>query len=224
MEGKYEYVWTPEGKWKEEITLPGYKRTRIGNETQLWQVRTTAEENPAVYELERLLGQSDAPKLEADDRFRKADLKRAGNIDIQCMRRETKSRRFVSYCFDAKTNDLLEVSNGSDSVVPWRVVWQEYAAFQEWSGKRWPRLMRGYNGKKLVSEVGFDPIKPTPQPAPDFFTPSAEAIAWAYCAGGAVWKLKDGMPPVYPPSARMQYREGTVEMSGGLERMATYHI
>ena len=213
-DGKYQFVWTPEGKWREEITLADYKRTRIGNEMQFWQVRTTEDENPAVFELDRLLNGGRAPKMEAEDKFREAEPRKVGEIEMQCMRRETKSQRLVSYCFDAKTRDLIEVSSGSDSEIPWKIVWREYANFQEWSGKRWPRLMSGYNGKELVAEARFDDLKPLSQLASDFFTPLNEATSWAYCSGGDVWKLKEGMPPAYPLSARIQRREGTVVLSG----------
>jgi hypothetical protein len=97
-DGKYEYVWTPEGKWREEITLADYKRTWIGNEVQFWQARTTEDENPAVFELDRLLSRTRAPKMDAEDKFRKAEPRKVGESEIQCMRRETKSQRLVSYC------------------------------------------------------------------------------------------------------------------------------
>jgi len=210
-DGRYAYVWTPDGRWREEVTLPGYKRTRIGNETQFSQMRTQNDENPAVFEFDQLVRESLAPNNESEDGFRKATIRTSGKIEIQCYGRETGFKRFVNYCFDTKTNDLVEVSRGTGSAIPWKFVWQEYANFQEWSGKRFPRLMRGYNGKRVVVEVQFDEIKPAPKLAADVFAPENGATDWAYCSGDSMWKLKDGARvPVYPDQALMHNTRGTV--------------
>jgi TonB family protein len=208
--GKFLFVWSPEGEWREEIAFADYKRSRVGDGTQLWQVRSTEVENPSIFELQKLLDGSRAPKIEGTDRLDKGWVESIENIGAQCIKRGISS--FVSsYCFDAGTGDLLRVSAAKDSTeVPWMIRRQEYTNFQTWAQKRVARTLRGYNGKRMVLEVELEEIKPLPQLPPDYFVPQKDATLLSYCAEGAAWKVKERVAPTYPQSARAQHHQGTV--------------
>lgn len=209
-QGKYLFVWSPEGKWREEIVFADYRRNRIGDGTQLWQVRSTEGENPSIFELQKLLDARRAPKIVGTDRLDKGRAENIENISAHCIKREV-SNIVSSYCFDAGTGDLLRVSVGKDSTeVPWMIRREEYTNFQSWAQKRVPRTLRGYNGKQMVLEMELEEIKPLPPLPPDYFVPQKEATLWSYCAEGAAWKVKDRVEPTYPRSARAQHHQGTV--------------
>jgi TonB family protein len=209
--GKYLFVWTPEGRWKEEVAFPRYKRTKIGDGIQVWQVRSPEAENPAVTELDSLLKNIRAPKTQEDDRFIKTGVKQVAGPKAECIKLAVHPPFGWVYCFDSSTGDLIEVSTGHETTdIPWKVAWQEHSNFQEWSAKSIPHLVRGYNGKQTVLELEFEEIKPLPQLPPDFFATPEGATSWADCREGAIWKLKQRVQPEYPQSARMQHRQGTV--------------
>lgn len=208
--GKYLFVWTPEGKWKEQVVLPGYKRTRIGDGTQFWQVRSSEAESPAVGELDLLLKNRRAPKTQEDDRFSKTGLKQVAEASAKCIKQSARPPFGWIYC---SSGDLIEVSSGHNTTdIPWKVDWQEHSNFQDWSSKRIPLLLRGHNGKQTALEVEFKELKPLPQLPADFFAPPEGATSWADCREDAIWKLKQRVQPEYPQSARMQHRQGTVTL------------
>jgi len=214
-DGKYLLVWSPSGKWKEVVAFPGYKRTRIGDGTQLWQVRSPEVENPIVSQLDLLMKKSLAPKTTEDDRFSKTGRpKRLDSANAECIKQSAHPPFGWVYCFDSSSGDLIEVSSGHDTTdIAWKVDWQVNSNFQEWSAKRVPLLLRGYNGKRTVVEIKLEEIKPLPKLTADFFAPPKEATVWADCSDGTIWKLKERTTPQYPQSARMQHHEGTVMLS-----------
>ena len=55
MEGNNLLVWNSPSQWREEITLPGYARVRVGGEGKYWQKRSVNYEPLRVYEFSRLL-------------------------------------------------------------------------------------------------------------------------------------------------------------------------
>ena len=210
-DGKYLLVWTPEGRWKEELAFPGYTRTRIGDGTQFWQVRSPVGENPAAYELDMLLMNSRAPKTKEGDRFSKTGPNPVAGGNVECIKQSAHPPYGWVYCFDSSSGDLLEVSSGHNTTdIAWKVDWQVHSNFQEWSANKVPLLLQGHNGKQTVLEVKFEEIKPLPQLSADFFAPPTGATIWADCRDGEIWKLKERTQPEYPRSARMQHREGTV--------------
>jgi TonB family protein len=228
--GKYLYIWTPEGKWKEEIVLPGYGRKRSGDGSQFWQIRSSAIENPAVEELERLLGSSRAPKPSDDDQFEKMKLKRNAATNVECIRLSAHPPFGWTYCFDSVSNDLLQVNSGHNTnEIEWRMEWQTQSDFREWTGKKVPFLLHGYNGDRLILEMQIQEIKPLPSLPSDFFANPNDATFWADCSEGAVWKLKNRIQPEYPPLARAAHRQGTVilraiiEEDGHLSHLEAIH-
>src|SRR6266436_658736 len=49
---------------REEVVFPGYSRSRIGNGTQYWQVRSIEGEFPSIFELHKLFDSSRAPRIQ----------------------------------------------------------------------------------------------------------------------------------------------------------------
>jgi hypothetical protein len=92
-DGKYLLIWTPEGKWKEEIVLNGYKRIRIGDGKQFWQIRNTDMEYPPVFELERLMDVSRELKPKEGVRLSRSRPERIEGQDAECIKQEWRLRR-----------------------------------------------------------------------------------------------------------------------------------
>ncbi len=210
--GKYLFVWTPEGKWKEQIAFPGYTRTRIGDGKQFWQVRSTESESPSIFEMRNLIGASRPPRLPDTDKLEKTRPQIIDGGAAECINRRISAAAAPwSYCFDPKTGDLLKaVAAKESSEVSWKVQVMEFSNFQEWAHKRVPRTLRGYNGKQTVVEVQLQEIKALPQLPQEYFSVPKEATSWLDCSEGQPWKLKDRVQPAYPTSSRSQHHQGTV--------------
>jgi TonB family protein len=209
--GKYLFVWTPEGKWREEVVFNGYRRVRIGNGKQFWQVRTPEFENAAIAGLDELLKVGRSLHVDEGDRLKKIRPEKIEGVDGSCVR-DTSSRGYSeTFCFDANSGELLRHAPEKNSgEIPWRVVWQEFSRYQPWGSKSFPRTLRGYNGKQLVLEVQLEEIVSPGQITPTFFEPAKEATVWGDCTEAAPWKIKDRPQPVYPESARARKVQGTV--------------
>jgi TonB family protein len=217
-QGKYLYAWTPEGKWREEINLSGYKRVRSGDGKEFWQVRSSATENPSVFELDQLLRIGHKLDFEKGDTLKKLHSENVDGTEADCLRYESHRGLVETFCFNPSSGELLKYTpENNSSEVPWRAPWQEYSQFQEWSGKRFPRTLRGFNGKHLVMELQLGDITSLPEPPKDYFDAPESATLWSDCTAGAEWQVKDMTQPSYPVSARMNSKEGTVSLYAVIE-------
>jgi TonB family protein len=216
--GKYSFVWTPEGKWREEIVFNGYKRVRIGDGKQFWQVRSPEFENPAISGLDMLLKVGRSLHVEEGDKLKKIRSEKIEGVDASCVRDVSARGYSETFCFDANSGELLRHTPEKNSdEVPWRVVWQEFSRYQPRGSKSFPRTLRGYNGKQLVLEVQLEEISSAAQTTPTFFDPPKEASVWSDCADLEEWKVKDQTQPAYPQSARMRGAQGTVILYAVIE-------
>jgi TonB family protein len=209
--GKYSFVWTPEGKWREEIVFNGYKRIRIGNGKQFWQVRTPEFENPAISGFDELLKVGRRLHVDDGDKLKKIRSEKIEGVDASCVRDVSARGYSETFCFDANSGEFLRHTPEKNSdEVPWRVVWQEFSRYQPWGSKSFPRTLRGYNGKQLVLEVQLEEIGSATLITPTFFDAPKEATVWSDCTDAAPWKIKDRIQPVYPQAARARGVQGTV--------------
>jgi len=218
IQGKYLLVWTPDGNWREELAFNGYRRVRIGRGKQFWQVRSTEIENAQIFGFDDLMKIERGMRIEEDGKLKKLRSEKIEGSGADCVRYVAKTGFTRIYCFNSSTGELLASKADSDSSdIPWRVQWEEYSQYQQWAGKSYPRMLRGFNGKRLVIEVQLDELTPPPQLPQNYFDPPKEATVWSGCPHGELWKLKDRVVPVYPPPARMQGEEGTVILYARIE-------
>ena len=103
------------------------------------------------------------------------------------------------------------------SSISWHVQWVEYSQYDKWKDKSFPRMIRGYNGKRQLIEVEFDEIKPLPELPADFFAAPKDATVWLDCGKGSAWKLKNSVPPQYPQDLRRRGMEGAVAIYAVIE-------
>jgi TonB family protein len=227
-EGKYLYDWAPDGKWKEEITFNGYKRTRVGNGKHFWQVRAAEIENPVVSELDRLLKVRRELKIEEGDTLKRVHSESIEGVSVDCVKKASSRGVAQTLCFDPKSGELLRYTPETASdTMPWRFRWTEYSDYQQWEAKRFPRRLQGFNGKQKVIEVQFEEVRLLQQTSAEQFTPAKAATAWLDCGEGEAWKSLHKLQPVYPESARLHRTEGTVVLYAVIEedgRVSNLHV
>lgn len=207
--GKYKLTWDGESQWKEEIVFPGYRRTRVGNQKQYWQVRSTAGESPQVYELSLLLERSPLRKLADDDKIKAVHADKSQTTEASCVKVTTAKHDAWTYCFEAFSN-LVKYQPEKESQAPWVVGHREYSNYAKWGDRYYPRRISGYNGKELLMEAEFDEIKPLPELPKNFFDVPKDSSVWLDCSAVEAWKLKDKVQPIYPQDARTRRVQGTV--------------
>ena len=222
-EGKYLLIWTPEEKWKEEIVLNGYKRIRIGDGEQFWQIRNTDMEYPPVFELERLMDVSRELKPKEGVRLSRSHPEKIDGQDAECIKRESNSGYAASTCFDPKSGALLtNVQGKSKYESPLSFRSEEYSQFQQWAGKIYPRTMRGFDGKQLLFEVQLEEIKTLPDLSPDFFaTAQGFGRVGRLHRGGDVEAQRAGAACVSRIRKGPWNRRGTVVLYGVIEADGT---
>jgi TonB family protein len=210
-QGKYLLTWTPEGKWKEDIEFEDYRRTRVGDGQQFWQVRSTNIENPPIYELDELLRVGRHLRIPEGDTLKRVHPEKIDGTAADCILDVLNKWTSTMFCFSSASGELLRYLPGTESSqLPWKVRGEEYSQFQSWSGKRFPTRLTGFNGKQPVVELQLEGIKPLPEFPSDFFNPPLDASVWRDCRENAPWTLKDKVPPTYPQSARINRVQGTV--------------
>jgi TonB family protein len=211
--GKYLFIRSADGKWKQEIAFPGYKRVRIGNGRIFWQVRNTSGESPQIYELGQLVAVKRVAKVTAEDKLKRVRPEKEAGIEATCVQKTSSHSSQNTSCFDSNSGDLVRsVSGGDSSPISWRVQRIEYSQYEKWQGKSYPRTIRGFNGKRLLVEVKFDQIKLLAEPSTDLFAKPKDAAAWLDCDESVAWRAKSKLQPIYPPEVRRRGGEGAVSL------------
>jgi len=227
-DGKYLFIWTPEGKWKEEIAFNGYTRTRVGDGRQYWQVRSSEIEFGPVLELDRLLKVRRELKIEEGDTLKGLRSENIEGASLECIKKTSHSRIARTLCFDPNSGELRWYTpEVASDTVPWRFRGIEYSDYQPWEGRRFPRRLQGFNGKQKVIDVQFEEIRPLKQTSPEQFTPAKTATSWLDCGDDEAWKSLHKLQPVYPQIALERGMEGTVVFYAVIEgdgRVSNLHV
>jgi hypothetical protein len=132
-DGVYQLLWTPEGKWKEEISFKDYKRVRVGDGERLWQVRSVETESNGIFQLDWLLNIGWKLNVERGAKLKRLHPEKIDGMDAECIKEEPSE----TFCFQASSGELLQYRPGTDSsAIPWRVQWRDYSQFQRWGDSR----------------------------------------------------------------------------------------
>jgi len=218
-QGKFQLVVIPGGKWKEEVILPGYSRTRIGDGKQFVESDAPHAAVPVIHELDSMLNFTKQLGQAEGDSFKSAKASKGADKPEDCVKRTAKNGTEDTFCFDAQTGDLLGRSihlRGGESGI-WQADSEEFGDYQSWSGKRFPRSLRAFKSKQPYVEVKLDEIKPVGQIPEHFFDVPPGAVVWGDCDERSVWTLDHREQPHYPEAARHAGQQGTVTMYAVIE-------
>jgi hypothetical protein len=127
-QGKYLFISTPEGRWKEDIEFEGYKRVRSGDGKQFWQMRTSDVENEHIIEVDTLLGLGRLFmfRIEDKDKLKRLPAANIGGIGADCISHISAPGYARTFCFNSISGELVRYTpqdNSSD--LPWKLVWED---------------------------------------------------------------------------------------------------
>jgi TonB family protein len=221
-QGLYRLVGTPDGQWKEELKFQGFTRVRIGDGKQFAEIQFPPSPIPALNELDSLLNFTRYLAPGKDDVLK--TLKASKTAVANCVKRTSSAASEEVFCIDPQNGNLLsraKLSPGTYGIA--QADSEEFADFQSWSGKAYPRTLRSLVGKRLWIEVKLEEFKSAPVLPPEFFTVPANARSWGDCDEPSVWKLQDRVQPAYPENARRSREQGIVTLYAVIEADGTVH-
>ena len=217
LEGRYRLIATPQGKWKEEIVLPGFSRLRIGEGDHFAQKDSANVVIPLLYTLDVLLDLKKALYLDEADSLKKAKTPKSAPSSDLCIKRKKKGSEDL-FCFDASTGELHSRSTSTEGPGnEWAADLLEFSDFERWSGRSYPKKLRASFQKKPLVEVTLQEIRPAENLPEGFFAIPDGSEFWGDCDNPAPWKLDARVQPSYPESARANHHQGIVTLYAVIE-------
>jgi len=167
--------------------------------------------------LDSLLNFRDRLTLQPLDQLIRTPSEKVNGFQVQCIKSVPGVGFPHTFCFDASNDSLVMYRlSGERQNSVLNLDAMEFAQFQAWHGKIFPRTLRGFRGKDLFVEVDFEEIQIAPNLRPDYFSVPKDATVWAYCPSSQRSVVRR-VNPFYPESARQRHEQGTVALYAVIE-------
>jgi TonB family protein len=194
--GTFLRVWSGSGRWRQEISVPGYSGTIVVNGNKKWILRNTVAEPNVFSSLEWGL----QPKLqwEPDEVAHAVRSERHGAQRFHCIERGPKNGGWRTLCFDDATGKLTTLTNNGMSFEysDWRQIDSRLVAGHV--------KMLGHEHQEVDAElVSLE----QPSAADTEFSKPTGGEEWAYC--------EHQSPPIL--TARSEPDFGLATLRGGVE-------
>jgi TonB family protein len=215
LQGKYVFVKNSDGKWREELILPGYRRLRVGDEHNYWQVRNAEYDSLLIQNIDELLDFPRQLSVEKKQKFTKLPKMKKDGSELFCQQTKKDPIHVETICFDQSNGALIYRDNGMTNFQSTgKVSSARFSDFHEITDKRFPTSLRGFSGKKLLVDIHVDELKEGPDSDSTVFTTPAGASRWLYCPLPAGSKMKNRIQPIYPQAFRNRGEQGVVTFYG----------
>lgn len=207
LHGTLALTWFSPGEWREEITLLDFKQVRIAFQGKLWTSRPVPFEPVRAFQLEQLLDLRSQWTLRPFESAEEKRQKKQQGIVMRCVEVDGKLEPSRELCTDAASLLPLAVKAPAPHMPSY-----EYGDYAPFGNKQYPRLMRVYEGRKLVLEAHVVELASSSEAAPSLLSPPTGAISWDWCDNATPPKLLASFPPHYPEVAKRSGREGVVSV------------
>jgi TonB family protein len=211
--GTYHLAWISESKWREDIALPGYARTRIGGDNKYWQQRNVDYELRQVQRLSGALDFVSELRHKAQHVSPKIKTERREGNDLKCVFHPT-DREHVpdtakEFCLDAE-GTLAEqrwAEGPSNAGSKLSYVYFQYVSF---GSKLYPRIIRVMAGHDAIVVFTVAKLDSLAQPNESDFVPPQGVEPWETCAAPEPPLQLHAGPPHYPELAKANHITGVV--------------
>lgn len=220
--GSYRLLWLSESKWREEITLPGYTRIRVGGAGRYWQKRSTDFEVFTIYQLSETLDFVSHLRSRIQQVSPKVKRERDHEQQLQCVvheiDREHLPDKKEEFCFDASQGMLAAEKwpNGSSDATlgPTAALFSDYVKVFD---KLIPKKIMIVAGREPVVVFSVDKVSsPAKINEPDFIPPQGSQ-PWETCPNPQLPLLVHQPLPIYPEAAKQNRIMGSVRIYGVIE-------
>jgi TonB family protein len=211
VEGKYVFMKRSDGNWREELTLPGYNRLRVGDDHNYWQVRSQNHDPQPIQNVDDLVDFGRILNLAKRSKFTKPEKFMKDGAVLSCQRSKDDPAHVETICFDPATGALAYRENGMYGFQsPGKISSAKFYDFQEIAGKRFPTIIEGRSGRSLLVDILVKELKEAPAPEAGLFALPAGASQWLACPVPVSAKLSNRVQPAYPESSRQHHEQGIV--------------
>jgi hypothetical protein len=211
LQGKYNLLRNSDGQWREELTMPGYSRLRVGDAHNYWQLRSSEYDPLSILNIDELIDFPRYLNREKTRKFSKPSNTKKEGMDVSCQHPKVDAPHQETICFYPSSGELAYIDNGMSGIQSAdRVSLAIFSEFREIAGKRFPIVIKGFGGKRLLVDIHVDELGEAPDLVAGLFVTPAGASQWLYCASPAESKLKNRISPDYPRASRGNREQGAV--------------
>jgi len=228
--GGYTFEWVSPSRWREEILFGNYARVRVRDANGYWQKSALSYQPEIIFQLDALLHVKKLLRVDPKQPLGKVKNHSKNGVQQQCTEVKRTSGTDRILCFDDGTGALLSVEYPTyDGQHPPEISRIEYGAFNTVAGKLIPYEVRVLKDGKVILALKVLEITKITEENPARFSVPAKAEFWTHCDDMGPAELVERAVPKYPPSARVNLRQGTVtlyaviEVDGSLSHLAVIH-
>jgi TonB family protein len=219
FKGTYRLLWLSESKWREEITLPGYTRVRVGGAGKYWQKRSSDFEVLAIYELSEVLDFVSHLRSRARQLTPKVRRERDHGQQLQCVvheiDREHPPDRREEFCLDASQGTIaVEKWPGrfpDASAGPTAALFSDYVKVED---KLIPKRIAVMADPDPMVVLSVDKVSSPGQINELDFIPPQGSQPWGTCANPQLPALVHQPLPHYPEAVKQNHIMGSVRVYG----------
>lgn len=215
MEGTYAFAWTPQGKWREEISVGDARRLRVGEPGRFVQRQEMGLEVAVFHIIARVLDLHANVRAARAGEVREVSNERKQGRPVQCVTTRLEPKREREICVD--TENGLPVSETVRA--QGRSTTYEFSEFSRIGSAWFPRSVKATSQGRTLLEIALE--------EPDTSRTSAEAL-FVQPVGAKSWANCEEMQPARPTADitkgmdnvtrfwKIVYVHGVVEADGSV--------
>lgn len=201
--GKYVFLRNAAGNWREEITFPGYKRVRVGDEHIYWQLRSTYFDPLSIQDIDEfVLDFTSQLHLQKALKFSKPFKQRKDGQEYSCLHPYDEDLQSQIYCFDTSGGRVMYHENGMEGIQSRAAIDSVlFKDFLNFANKELPATIQGFSRQKLRTELRLDELMEAPELDDKLFLPPTGASRRLLCSPTFIPKVDIAVQPKYPQDA-----------------------
>lgn len=207
--GAWTLTWQAPSQWREEVSFPGFTQVRVASGGKLWTYRNMTYEPVRVYQLNQLVDFRSQWVVKSGQTVSGLQHKSRKGVSMQCVEVKGEPGSLRDLCSDTTTVLPAWIEPASHSTIS--TLFDEYSDYTRWGERQFPRLMRAYEGDRLVLTVQAE-IEAAPAADPSVLAPPPSAVEWDWCENADPPQEISTVPPRYPDAERQNNREGSVSV------------
>ena len=211
FDGEYALWWESPQRWRQEIRVAGFERTRVQSGNGYWQRRNIGFEPLPLFEVDELFDVRRLLQLKPTEHLGKESEKKQGRERVRCAEVEQHGQVDRKLCIDEKSGALASVDfpTGAHMHSP-EITRIEYSSFVPWAGKLLASEVRALRNGQLVAAIKVGAVNKLENARSDLLQHPQGADFWPQCEDGTQISLANRVQPQYPQTARANREQGRV--------------
>jgi hypothetical protein len=181
VDGVYAVAWASPTRFRRAFRFPDFTRTEVVVDDTLYRKQSSEAVPLLVWELDKLLGFLDHPKLEPEAKVKDIKTAQAEGVEVTCLHLE-RLWGDSKVCLNAATNELVSADTGSNARRLERLRehyrFSDYRPFQQKSVP-WRLSFHGWDSQTV--EVQVDKLIAAQSFPSDEFAPPSESKKSGFC-------------------------------------------